>query len=229
MKDGQLTKLEIRAFKDKKLTNPADPASFVVPINPETFSRSLEVKYEENTAQGSQGTDAKYTSTEQEDIKLDFVLDATNTMMGYDPSQKNKSVPQQIDELLRTAYYMNGDIHKPHYLKILWGKHFTFDCVLTKLDINYTLFHPNGEPLRAKISATFKGSVEQDKRVRTQDKNSPDLTHVRQVKGGQKFPLMAFEIYGDQKYYLQAARANNLTSFRNVGEGREIVFPPLEK
>lgn len=229
MSDGQLSKLEILAFTNKELTSRGNPGRFVVPINPETFARSLSVNQEDTQAQGNQGTDLKYTGTQPEEIKFDFVLDETNTFMGYHQSHNNKSVARQLDDFLRTVYYMNGKIHKPHFLKIVWGAHFTFDCVLTKLDINYTLFHPDGAPLRAKISATFKGSVEQDKRVREEGKNSPDLTHVRQLKGGQKLPLMVHEIYGDQSYYLQVARANDLTSFRNIPEGREIIFPPLQK
>lgn len=229
MKDGQLKKVEILAFTNKELTKPKKPRKFVIPINPESFSRSLEIKHDKKTPQGSQGTDAKYTSTEPEQIDFEFTLDATNTLMGYEESQKGKSVTRQLDDLLQTVYYMNGDIHRPHYLKVIWGEQFTYDCVLTKMDINYTLFHPNGEPLRAKVKVAFKGYVEQNKRVREEKKSSPDLTHVLAFEAGQTLPAMVHEIYGDQAYYRQVAFANNLTSFRNIREGQEIIYPPLQK
>ena len=229
MSDGQLTKLEFKAFTDKKLNRPASPASFVVPVNPESFGRNLKVKYEEKAAQGSQGTDPKYKGTEPEEIKFEFTLDGTKTIEGYEASLKHKPVAQQLEDLLRTVYYMNGTTHRPHYLRVIWGEHFTFDCVATSLDVNYTLFDPNGAPLRAKVSVSLKEFIEQNKRARQEDKQSPDLTHVRALNAGDSLQLMAYRLYGSKQLYLQAARANGLTSFRNLPAGQELVFPPIDK
>jgi nucleoid-associated protein YgaU len=49
------------------------------------------------------------------------------------------------------------------------------------------------------------------------------------VKAGDTLPLMTEEIYGDDKYYLEVARINNITSFRQLQPGTEIFFPPIEK
>lgn len=229
MNDGQLTKLEFKAFTDKKLNHPASPASFIVPVNPESFGRSLKIKYEEKTAQGNQGTDPKYSGTEPEQIKFEFTLDGTNTVEGYETSQQGKSVAKQLEDLMRTVYFMKGVTHRPHYLRVVWGERFTFDCVLTSLDVNYTLFEPNGEPLRAKISVSLKEFIEPGKRTRQEDKQSPDLTHLRTLNAGDSLPLMAYRLYGSKSLYLQVARANGLTSFRNLPAGQELVFPPIDK
>ncbi|MEL6277035.1 MAG: LysM peptidoglycan-binding domain-containing protein, partial [Bacteroidota bacterium] len=53
--------------------------------------------------------------------------------------------------------------------------------------------------------------------------------HVFPLKGGETLAYKAYEVYGATNYYLQVAKANGLTSFRNVSEGRELVFPPIEK
>jgi nucleoid-associated protein YgaU len=49
------------------------------------------------------------------------------------------------------------------------------------------------------------------------------------VKAGDTLPLMCYMIYGDPKYYLAVAAANNLSNFRSLLPGTDIVFPPLEK
>jgi len=36
-------------------------------------------------------------------------------------------------------------------------------------------------------------------------------------------------INGDDKYYLEVARINNITSFRQLKPGTEIFFPPIAK
>ena len=93
----------------------------------------------------------------------------------------------------------------------------------------FVLFSPEGVPLRAVVTASFKGVVEDSLRVARENNNSPDLTHVRIVKEGDTLPLMTFKIYGDSKYYLQVAAANNLTNFRRLQPGQQIIFPPIEK
>jgi nucleoid-associated protein YgaU len=85
------------------------------------------------------------------------------------------------------------------------------------------------EPLRATARAKFKGFVEDNLRVAMENNSSPDLTHVREVKKGDTLPLMTFRIYGDSKYYLEVAKANNITNFRKLEVGQRIFFPPIEK
>lgn len=231
MADSQnVTKVIIRAFKDKDFNssseiNPSKP--YTLPINPENYSRSFKLEYDTTKGQGSQSTDSKYKGTKPEEIKLEFMFDGTGTVQGN--TQSDLSVNDQVYDFLETVYFMEGEIHQPKFLKIVWGKLFTFNCVLTSLDINYTLFNRVGEPLRAKVNANFLGFSDPLKRVKEEDKSSPDLTHVRTVMAGDKLPLMTHKIYGDDSWYIQVARANNLTSFRNLKPGKEIFFPSIDR
>ena len=75
----------------------------------------------------------------------------------------------------------------------------------------------------------FKGFVEDDLRAAKENNKSPDLTHFRIVKAGDTLPLMTYAIYGDSKYYLEVAKANNLINFRKLDAGQRIFFPPLQK
>ncbi|MCB0565595.1 MAG: hypothetical protein H6573_28075 [Lewinellaceae bacterium] len=230
MSDGELTKVVIRAFKNKKLTVPVDEAEhreFKLPVNPESYSKNYKVEYDTKKGQGNQGTNPRFKSTAPEELKIEFIFDGTDTIEGY--TYPGKPVAKQIDHFLNTVYNLKGEIHKPHFLKVVWGNSFTFDCILTSLDLNYTLFKPNGEPLRAKASATFLNYIEQEKRVKKENKKSPDLTHVRQVKEGDTLPLMVYNIYGDVSYYLQVARKNGLSTIRQLKVGTEMIFPPVVK
>ncbi len=61
------------------------------------------------------------------------------------------------------------------------------------------------------------------------EKKSPDLTHVRSVKAGDRLDLMTNKIYNDSKYVTQIAKANGLTTIRKIKPGKDLVFPPLDK
>ena len=225
-----LEKIKIQAYTDKKLSKLSDEYSeFVIPINPENYGHNRNVQYDSQKAQNNQGTNPKYVGTNNESIKLDFILDGTGTVEGYTESLRKQSVAEQIDIFLNTVYFVEPKIHKPKFLKISWGKSFIFDCILNSLDINYTLFNSDGTPLRAKLNASFNSYIEPEKRVLTQDFESADLTHVRQVTAGDKLTLMTYDIYGDASFYTQVASVNNLTSFRNLEIGNDLIFPPIQK
>ena len=134
----------------------------------------------------------------------------------------------EIEHFLVVTGKNDGDIHRPHYLKISWGSLIS-KCVLKTAEITYDLFRPDGKPLRAKVNATFAENIDDALRVAEEANNSPDLTHMRIVKDGDTLPLMTYRIYGDSKYYLEIARANNLTNFRKLNVGQAIFFPPINQ
>ncbi len=218
-------KIVIDAFTSKEMTGTA-VGSFTLPVNPEQYAQKFQVKYDATVAPGGQGVEEKFMSSGPEELKLDFLFDGTDTIYGY--VHLGKSVQQQIQEFKEVVYDLSGDIHQPRFLKVI-GLGVTFPCILTDLQLNYTLFKQDGSPLRAKVSATFLNFKEVSRRVAEEGKNSPDLTHYRQVLQGDTLPLMVFNIYKDQKYYLEVARVNKLTNFRKLQSGQNIIFPPLEK
>lgn len=230
MSDGQLTKIHIEAYKDK-LFNQAysDFPRFELPVNPESYTDSLQLTYEDSQAQGSQGNDMKFSKTEPRELTFEFIFDGTKTIQGYSTELIDMPVTDQIQKFVSTTALVIGETHKTPFLKIFHGEKLIMRCRCTKVDLNYTLFHPNGEPLRAKCNISFKEYIEQERRVREQDYQSPDLTHLRRVGSGDNLPLMTYRIYSNKSLYLQVARENGLTSIRNLREGQEIIFPPIEK
>ncbi|MDX2070787.1 MAG: hypothetical protein SFV55_20325 [Haliscomenobacter sp.] len=232
MTNGSIEKVRIFAYTDKRLTTPnaAVPQPFYLPMNPESYSKNFKIETDNRRGHGNEGTDPRYNSTAPEELKLDFIFDGTDTIENYrytDPS--DKSVKKQLELFMKTVYQMAGNIHRPNFLKVHWGEYLVFPCILSNLDINYQLFESNGDPLRIKISATFLNYIAQEERTARERQSSPDLTHLRLAKAGDRLDLMTHKIYNDTKYMLQVARVNNLVSLRVLKPGKEMRFPPLDK
>jgi Contractile injection system tube protein len=222
-----VSKLTIYAFKDKQYAKEIkNGVAYSLPVNPEQMQQKLNIRYDASQGQGTQGTNPHYTGTKAQDFRIEFILDSTGALYG---NTDELPVTSQVTKLLETVYFMERGIHKPRYLKLVWGAHFTFDCLLTNLDIQYTLYDAFGAPMRAKLNATFLQYIEEEYRVRTEKKESPDLTHYRQVNPADDLPLMTYEVYGNKKLYLQVAKVNNMTNFRKLKAGENIVFPPIDK
>jgi len=227
---GQLIKVLIHAFEDENFQTKANisPNPISLPVNPESFTQNFKVAVNIEQGQGNQGTHIDYKGTKPEELKLDFVLDGTETLEGYVYNSSDPSAKEQLKIFLEAVYNMNGEIHRPHFLCVQWGE-FIFPGIVSNLDLNYSLFKPNGDPLRIKVSATFLNYVAQQERVEREGKQSPDLTHERLVKAGDRLDLITHKIYKKPKYVTQIARVNGLTSFRKIIPGAQLIFPSLDK
>ncbi len=229
-------KVVIQVFKDKEFSK-ADGKfeCFGLPVNPETYTRTFKVEYDTRKAHGNQGTDPRYKSAPPEELKLEFIFDGTGTILGYHDNlgtdkkaEENKSVEKQICKFLKTVYKVSGNTHKPNYIKLFWGA-LKFACVMTNVDINYTLFDDKGNPLRAKATATFKECLSPKKREKEANCQSPDVTHRTNIEAADRIDLLVDDIYESPKYILSVARANGLTSIRQLPIGSEFIFPPIQK
>lgn len=225
----ELAKFEIKSFSDNQFKKDGGKKDFKIPINPETFTRNLKVERDTTKGHGNNQTNSKFVGTAPEELKIEFILDGTQTMEGYLESMKKVAVKDQLKQFIECVYDYDGKIHSPRYLKILYGSELKFNCVLTSLDINHTLFNADGSPLRAKITANFLQYVAPETRAKKERNSSPDLTHQRIVKEGDRLDLMTFEIYDSPSYFLQVALKNNLTTIRSVKPGSQILFHPFDK
>lgn len=212
-----MKKLNIIAYSDEQFTRKIGEQA--LQINPETYSHNHVATYNPAQTTDTAGTTTKYSKIEPETVSFSFYLDGTGVVSKLNLSNAIKQFKQLV-------YQYNGDIHSPNYLLLLWGD-FIFKCRLTKLDIEYTLFDPDGIPLRAKLSPGFQQYLSPDDLAKISGKNSPDMTHLRQAGAGDTLPLMCQRIYGDSRHYLMVANHNGLTHFRDLQPGQSIVFPPL--
>ncbi|MCB0835770.1 MAG: hypothetical protein KDD99_03840 [Bacteroidetes bacterium] len=224
MKEG-LSKMTILAYDNRTLTG-KEVKSFVIPINPEKYSRDVKLKYDKTQGLGAQGNNEEYLSTDVETYKFEYIFDNTGTVQGN--TLDGTKVADQIELFMGVTARLENGRHCPYLLKIIWGD-LILGCQLNDLSINYTLFNAAGEPIRAKVNATFREYLHPVKRVQQEDKSSPDLTHLRQVNEEDTLQLMTYDIYNDTKFFLQIAQANGLSSLRNLREGQELYFPPIQK
>lgn len=221
--DGKLRKLTIEAYKDKGYSEKKDaPNVFTAMFNPTTFNRKLDIEYEDGKAVGNSGAEKKFKGIKPGGFDIEFLIDGTGA------SGEKVVVQDKINEFIDVCAKYYGAIHRPPYLIVKYGK-IELKSVLLSMAVSYTMFNKDGTPIRAKISASFAETLTDDYRVKTEKNSSPDLTHVRTVLEGDTLPLMSKRIYGDSKYYIQVAKVNSLTNYRNLTPGAQLFFPPIAK
>jgi phage tail protein X len=226
MADG-ISKLKITAYSDGNFKKPLGPALNVT-INPDKYSHGYKIKYTDPQAQGSSGGSPRFNKVPSETVAFELVFDGTGVVPPPVPTNAPQDVSKQIDAFKNLVFTYSGKIHQPKFLTLAWGT-LLFRCRLASLDLTYKLFKPDGAPLRAVARATFLGYNDEDELARQAKKTSPDLTHILTVKAGDTLPLMCWDVYGTSAYYIEVARANGLTSFRNIPAGTQLIFPPVNE
>ena len=218
---GELERLKIQAFKAPDYGgSPID--TFEAYVNPAEITLAWEMEYDSGQGAGSTGSRMDFKKVKPGDLTLVFFLDGTGA------NGRPLDVQQKVESFQTVTGY-NGDIHRPNYLKVMWGKIQVKRCVLKSASIVYKLFKPSGVPLRAVITAVFTDTSDDQTRVALAQDSSPDLTHVRIVHAGETLAALCTAIYGDPYYAPKVASANVLDGFRHLAPGTRVVFPPLEK
>ena len=218
-------KLKITAYKDNSFKSQVGQP-YVVRYNPTNIDHTFNIEYDQSQAEGSSGTENKYSHTKPETLKFELLFDKTFVAAG-DFSDTYK-VDDALKKFKKTVIDYNGDIHRPNYVKLLWGD-LSFKGQVTEFSVNYTAFTSEGKALKAKVNITFTEVQNIKERVASENKSSPDLTHIITIKQGDTLPRICNNIYSDPLYYLEIARINKLDSFRQLKAGDRIILPPVDK
>jgi hypothetical protein len=213
-----LEKLTFQVYNDAKFKNIAEGNNYTVMINPSSFKRVLNIAYDQKQASGSKGTKGPLKCFQPETWSFDFIIDGTG-IVTYDPYIDGKSkntllvnndhlfVTKEIEHLQKTIYSVKENSKRPPFVEISYCGNL-FHGVLTSLNIDYTLFYPEGLPVRAKISCSFKSIDDTVKRVEPNDK-------IREKASGKPVEI-SFKTYRDHEHYLEIAKDNETDSVFQV-------------
>ncbi len=239
---GELKKLVIESFTDADCTQ-SGGESYTALINPDQIVMDTKIEYEPSEESGNNGEQQRFVGISSPKLNLKLLFDGTGILLastksaiaeaissiGSPPTDSPSlgTVTEQIDAFQKVATSYYGENHEPRYVRIIWGG-IIFKGRLETFKVTYTLFKPDGSPLRATGDAGFVGSVDPATQANLNNNQSPDLTHIRIVKEGDTLPLMCNRIYKNSKLYLEIAKVNKLSNYRNLKPGAKLFFPPIK-
>lgn len=238
---GKLEKLIITSYKDAA-QNEKDQ-EYTALVNPDQIVLDTKIEYETTSTDGQSGGEKTFKGITSPNLTLKLLFDGTGVLpnpslsdtaaatvnavtAALDEGTELSSVNTQIEAFKKVAEFYYGDTHEPRSVQIAWGE-LLFKGRLETFKVTYTLFNPDGSPLRATGDAMFVGSVDVVTRKKKENNTSPDLTHIRTVHEGDTLPLMCDRIYRNPKLYLEIARVNGLSNYRNLEVGSKLFFPPI--
>jgi hypothetical protein len=127
-----------------------------------------------------------------------------------------------IDDSLKDKKTKKG---RPPTVQFHWGG-LSFVAVITQIKQNFTLFLPDGTPVRATLDVTFQ----QTKDPKDHPKQNPTSGGIGgerlwTVSEGDTLQWIAFSVYGDATQWRPIADANRLQRVRTLTPGTVLEIP----
>jgi nucleoid-associated protein YgaU len=123
----------------------------------------------------------------------------------------------------------------PPFVTFRWGSVDLPKSVPVSLSIQYVLFHPNGEPIRALVDLEL-AQAEKASTASSSTANAPTNPHTESIRGlrshrvrdGDSLHSIAYDAYGDPFRWRVIAEANGIDDPTRLRRGRDLTIPTLD-
>jgi nucleoid-associated protein YgaU len=113
-------------------------------------------------------------------------------------------------------------------VRFCWGEKVHFTAYLKSVNAKYTLFRPDGTPMRASCTITLE-EIPTD--AAKQNPTSGGLAALRShtVVAGDSLASIAYREYGAPAYWRALAEANGIDDPMRLRPGTRLLVPPAEE
>lgn len=209
-----------------------------VQFNPTQLSFSKGVQLGDIPIPGLDSSLIQFVRGQNETLSVDLFFDSTENGMGTGATSVT-TYSDQIYQLVK----IEPDSHAPPICEFIWNDKFpgsdiseelgnqkrnSFKCVVESVRHQYTLFSPEGVPLRATVSVSFREYKTLDEQLAQLNLNSPDRTQVHVLQSGETLSGIAGDHYRRPGLWRLIADANDVDDPRRLTPGTFLTVPPMQ-
>jgi hypothetical protein len=163
------------------------------------------------------------------ELALELLFDASDTTAG-----DVRGVTDQLFLMMEVTEQASGagNAGRPPTVNFTWGPTVTFKAVARHLDVHYTLFRPDGTPIRAICALTLVQVEKADSRSGSGAAPAQNPTTrasaklgVHVLREGDSLHSIAYAAYGDPTRWREIAEANGIDDPLVLQRGRALTIP----
>lgn len=174
----------------------------------------------------------QYGGGDSRKLSVDLFFDATDAVDG-----DVRGITEKLFALLEAnKQYKQEKKKRPPTVEFHWGRTWTFPAVIENLTVGYSLFRPDGTPIRAsaKLSLTqVEKAVAKPSAGGAKKGQNPTTRGVADlrshtVRDGDSLPSISFASYGDPTLWRTIAEANGVDDPLALRRGRVLAVPQVD-
>ncbi len=147
----------------------------------------------------------------------------------FDTSDSGKDVYQEyIKKLMKLV--MQGSKKEPVPCEFIWGKIHTGKCYVESLSVSYTMFLPNGTPIRAEVNGVTFIEYHPEATASASLTNPTSRSEAREtwiVREGERLDWIAYQVYKDAAAWRHIALTNHMENPSQLRPGQILKLVPL--
>jgi hypothetical protein len=189
-------------------------------FNPETYTISKTNVWTYKPNQSKDWPDPEFGGGLPMTYKLTLLLDTS--LQGPD-----QTVKDQANALMKA---MHGGGAAPKFLIFSWGSTKLPKAAPLSISIQYALFHPNGDPMRAFVDLELAQAEDTSPPGQAQNPTTRGTAGLRShiVQDGDSLHSIAYESYGDATRWRPIAEANGIDNPLALRRGSTLTIPRLD-
>lgn len=191
-------------------------------FNPKEFHVKKAISWVRQRSIGGDTPTMTFAGGDTQDMTIELLFDSTDTGSDVRDSYETLLTIAAIDTQRKNAKTKKSE---PASCQFQWGKLLSFNAVIKQIDQRFTMFKPDGTPVRATVTVTFSQIGGTTKGQNPTTRIEPRRTWV--VREGERLDLIAFEEYGDAAQWHHIAEVNNLANPRELKSGQILMLTPL--
>lgn len=139
----------------------------------------------------------------------------------------DQSVKDQANALMKA---MHGNGQPPKFITFSWGATQLPKAAPLSISIQYALFHPNGDPVRAFVDLELAQADDTSPPGQAQNPTTRGTAGLRShiVQDGDSLHSIAYESYGDPTRWRTIAEANEIDDPLRLRRGTSLAIPRLD-
>jgi hypothetical protein len=208
-------------------------------FNPKEYTFSKQNSWTAKASKGSNIARCEFGSGQPTTLQMQLFFDTYTNIKSSNESEAprdvRKAYTQKIWEMMKvdpalgpigasgSAKHKKG---RPPVVSFQWGSMWSFKAVITSIRERFTLFLPDGTPVRSTLDVTFQQVQDKDDHPPTNPTSGGvGGERVWKVCEGDTLAWIAYREYGDPNLWRLIAEANRLTRVRQLTPGMLLEIP----
>jgi hypothetical protein len=219
------TKAKIEVLDEEAIVEGRLDRFLEVQFNPTEYTLQKSAQIAEIAIYGIDSPILQFVRGQNQKLTLDLLFDTTTSANGFGKG----AVP--VTDKTKMFYELvkiQPTTHALPRIQFTWGLGLTFKAIVDSIQQKFTLFNPDGIPLRATLTVSFREYRTLEEQI-SDKPGSPDHTKQRLVSRGDTLNRIAANEYGDPALWRFIADANpDLQDLRSLTPGASLAIPPID-
>jgi hypothetical protein len=191
-------------------------------FNPFEYTVTKTNTYEEKPQNQGDVPQAEFKKAGSQTLKLSLVFDTYET--GQDVSKTTSTLWKFMETKGKTGSGQNGKVSPPQ-AAFDWGV-FKFVAFITNMTQKFTLFKPDGTPVRSKVDVIFTQYVDtEDYKNQNPTSGGGPIERIWRVIAGDRLDTIASEVYQDATKWRLIADHNHIENPLAIKPGMLLTIP----